>query len=90
MNKSELVSALASSTSLTQKDVAKVLDAFVSTVGTTLKKGEDITLVGFGAFKVSQRQARTGRNPKTGAPLKIAASKVPQFKAGKALKEAIA
>ncbi len=90
MNKSELVSALASSTSLTQKDVTKVLDAFVSIVGETLKKGDDITLVGFGSFKVSHRQARTGRNPKTGAPLKIAASKVPQFKAGKALKDAIA
>ncbi len=90
MNKSELVSALAASTSLTQKDVTKVLDAFVGIVGKTLKKGDDITLVGFGAFKVSHRQARTGRNPKTGAPLKIAASKVPQFKAGKALKEAVA
>lgn len=90
MNKSELVSALASSTSLTQKDVSKVLDAFVGIVGETLKKGGDITLVGFGSFKVSHRQARTGRNPKTGAPLQIAASKVPQFKAGKALKDAIA
>lgn len=90
MNKSELVSALALSTSLTQKDVTKVLDAFISIVGETLKKGDDISLVGFGAFKTSHRQARTGRNPKTGAPLKIAASKVPQFKAGKALKEAIA
>jgi DNA-binding protein HU-beta len=90
MNKSELVSALASKTDLTQKDVSKVIDAFVGIVGETLKKGDDITLVGFGAFKVSQRQARTGRNPKTGEPLQIAASKVPQFKAGKALKDAIA
>ncbi len=89
MNKAELVSSLAATTSLTQKDVTKVLEALVETVKTTLKKGEDITLIGFGTFKVSTRAARTGRNPKTGAELKIKASKVPSFKAGKNLKEAI-
>lgn len=90
MNKTELVSALATTTSLTQKDVSKILEALVATVGSTLKKGEDITLVGFGTFKVSTRAARAGRNPKTGAALQIKASKVPSFKSGKALKEAIA
>ena len=90
MNKEELVSSLAAATSLTQKDVTKVLEALVETVKITLKKGEDITLIGFGTFKVSSRAARTGRNPKTGAPLEIKASKVPSFKAGKALKEAVA
>lgn len=89
MNKSELVSALAVSTKLTQKDAARFLDAFISIVGTTLQKGDDVTLVGFGSFKVAHRQARIGRNPKTGASLEIAASKIPQFKPGKALKDAI-
>lgn len=89
MNKAELVSALATISSVTQKDTAKVLEAFIETVKTTLKKGEDITLIGFGTFKVSARAARMGRNPKTGAPLEIKASKTPIFKAGKALKAAI-
>lgn len=89
MNKADLVSSLAATTSLTQKDVTKVLEALVETVKITLKKGEDITLIGFGTFKVSTRAARTGRNPKTGAELKIKASKVPSFKAGKNLKEAV-
>ena len=89
MNKPDLVSSLAATTSLTQKDVTKVLEALVETVKTTLKKDEDVTLIGFGTFKVSTRAARTGRNPKTGAELKIKASKVPSFKAGKNLKEAI-
>ena len=89
MNKADLVSSLAATTSLTQKDVTKVLEALVETVKTTLKKDEDVTLIGFGTFKVSTRAARTGRNPKTGAELKIKASKVPSFKAGKNLKEAI-
>ena len=90
MNKAELVSALAEQTSLTQKDVAKVLEAFIETVGITLKKGEELTLVGFGTFKTGKRAARTGRNPKTGTPIQIAASTVPQFKPGKTLKEAVA
>ncbi len=90
MNKSELISALAASSSLTQKDVGKVLEALIETVGTTLKKGEEITLVGFGSFKVSNRAARMGRNPKTGATLEIKASKIPSFKPGKGLKDALA
>lgn len=89
MNKTELVSALAKTASMTQKDVAKVLEIFIETVSKTLKKGEDVTLVGFGTFKVGKRAARTGRNPKTGAPIQIKASKVPQFRAGKTLKEAV-
>jgi DNA-binding protein HU-beta len=90
MNKTELVSALAAQTKLTQKDTALFLEAFITTVKETLKTGGDVTLVGFGTFKVGQRSARIGRNPKTGAALEIKASKVPQFKAGKALKEALA
>lgn len=90
MNKSDLISALATETSITQKNVNAILDAFIETVKKTLKKGDQITLVGFGTFKVSNRAARTGRNPKTGAPLQIKASKMPQFKAGKSLKESIA
>ncbi len=74
---------------MTQKDVSKVLEAFIETVGTTLKKGEEIILVGFGTFKVSERKARAGRNPKTGATIEIKASKLPTFKAGKSLKETV-
>lgn len=90
MNKSELVSALVTATSLTQKDVSKVLDALTGAIGGALKKGDPVILVGFGTFKISERKARTGRNPKTGAPLEIKASKTPSFKAGKGLKEAVA
>lgn len=89
MKKAELVSALADTAGMTQKDVSKVLDAFTATVGDTLKKGDQVILIGFGTFKVSERKARTGRNPKTGLPLEIKASKVPSFKAGKGLKDAI-
>ena len=89
MNKSELVSALAASTGLTQKDVAKVLEAFIETIGVTLKKGGEITLVGFGTFKVGERKARTGRNPKTGAAIQIKARKVPSFRPGKGLKDTV-
>jgi len=89
MNKTKLVSALAAATCLTQKDTSKILEAFVKIVGETLKKGEDIVLVGFGTFKVSTRAARTGRNPKTGEALQIKAAKVPSFKAGKGLKEMV-
>lgn len=89
MKKSELVSTLANTTGMTQKNVSKILDAFIATVGNTLKKGDQVILIGFGTFKVSERKARTGRNPKTGLPLEIKASKVPSFKAGKGLKEAV-
>lgn len=89
MNKSELIKNVSTVSGLTQDQVTKVLNGFESVVKTTLAAGEDITLVGFGTFKVSDRAARTGRNPKTGEELQIAAAKVPTFKAGKSLKEAV-
>lgn len=89
MNKSELVKHIATVSGLTQDQAAKALNGFESVVTTTLAKGEDVVLVGFGTFKVTDRAARTGRNPQTGAEIQIAASKVPSFKAGKALKEAV-
>lgn len=89
MNKSELIKNVSTASGLTQEQVTKVINGFESVVKTTLAAGEDITLVGFGTFKVSDRAARTGRNPKTGEELQIAAAKVPTFKAGKSLKEAL-
>ncbi|MDS7693824.1 HU family DNA-binding protein [Acinetobacter soli] len=89
MNRSELIKHIATSTGLTQTQATNALDAFISGVKDTLANGDEIALVGFGTFKVSDRAARTGRNPKTGEELEIAASKVPTFKAGKALKEAV-
>ncbi len=89
MNRSELVSAIAESTSLKKKDVENVLKSFTDIVTDSLKKGDKIQLVGFGTFEVGERSARTGRNPKTGEEIKIAASKTPKFKAGKALKDII-
>ena len=89
MNKAELVAAMAEKTQLSKKDAEAALKAFTDVVAEELKKGEKIQLVGFGTFEVSERSARTGRNPQTGAEMKIAASKAPKFKAGKALKESI-
>ena len=89
MNKTELVAAIAEKTELTKKDAEKALAAFIDTVAVELKKGEKIQLVGFGTFEVKERAAREGVNPSTGAKIKIAASKNPAFKAGKALKDAI-
>ncbi|MCR5793005.1 MAG: HU family DNA-binding protein [Lachnospiraceae bacterium] len=89
MNKSELVAAIAERTELSKKDSEKALKAFIEVVTEELKKDEKIQLVGFGTFEVSKRAAREGRNPQTGAVMKIAASKAPKFKAGKALKDAI-
>lgn len=89
MNKSELVASMAEKTGLKKVDVEKVLKAFTETVTDELKKGEKIQLVGFGTFEVAKRPAREGRNPRTGATMKIKASKAPKFKAGKALKDAI-
>lgn len=89
MNKAELVAAIAEQTELSKKDTEKALKAFVDVVTEELKKGEKIQLVGFGTFEVSERAARDGRNPQTGETMKIAASKAPKFKAGKALKDAI-
>ena len=89
MNKTELVAAIADKTELSKKDSEKALKAFIDVVGEELKKGEKIQLVGFGTFEVTERAARTGKNPRTGEAIQIAASKVPAFKAGKALKDAV-
>ena len=89
MNKTELVAAMAEKAGLSKKDAEAALKAFTDTVAEELKKGDKIALVGFGTFEVSERAAREGRNPQTGAPMKIEASKAPKFKAGKALKDAI-
>ncbi len=89
MNKLELVSAVAEQANLTKKDAEAAIKALLGTIETSLKKGEKVQLVGFGTFEVRERAARTGRNPQTGAEMKIAAAKVPTFKAGKALKELI-
>ena len=89
MNKTELVAAIAEKTELSKKDAEKALKAFTDVVAEELKKGEKIQLVGFGTFEVSERPARTGRNPMTGKTIEIAASKSPKFKAGKALKDSL-
>ncbi|MBE5853895.1 MAG: HU family DNA-binding protein [Lachnospiraceae bacterium] len=89
MNKTELVAAIAKNAELTKKDAEAALTAFTETVAAELKKGEKVQLVGFGTFEVSKRAAREGRNPQTGATMKIAACKAPKFKAGKALKDAV-
>ena len=89
MNKTELVAAMAEKTELSKKDAEKALKAFTDVVAEELTKGEKIQLVGFGTFEVAERPAREGRNPRTGETMKIAASKAPKFKAGKALKDLI-
>ena len=89
MNKAELVAAVAAKTGDTKKAAEASVDAFVSAVKESLKKGEKVQLVGFGSFEVRKRAARKGRNPQTGAEMKIPASKAPVFKAGKALKEVV-
>ena len=90
MNKSELIDAIASSAELTKADAARALDATVAAVTAALVAGDPVTLVGFGTFSVKKRAARKGRNPKTGETIDIAASTVPDFKAGKSLKDAVA
>lgn len=89
MNKSELVAAMAAKTELSKKDSEKALKAFIEVVTEELKKGDKVQLVGFGTFEVAKRAAREGRNPQTGKSMKIAASKAPKFKAGKALKDEV-
>ena len=89
MNKTELVAAIAEKADLQKKDAEKAIAAFTEVVAETLKKGDKIQLVGFGTFEVSERAERIGRNPSTGAEMKIPASKAPKFKAGKALKDLI-
>lgn len=89
MNKTELIAAIAEQAEISKKDAEKALKAFVDVVTEQLKEGEKVQLVGFGTFEVSERAAREGRNPQTGETMKIAASKAPKFKAGKALKDMI-
>jgi DNA-binding protein HU-beta len=89
MTKAELVEAVAKSADIPKGAAEKAVTAFISSVSDALKKGERVTLVGFGSFEVSQRQARTGRNPQTGKEINIAEAKVPKFRPGKALKDAI-
>ena len=89
MNKTELIAAVADNAELSKKDAERALKAFVDVVTSELKKGEKVQLVGFGSFEVTQRAAREGINPLTKEPMKIAASKAPKFKAGKALKDAV-
>ena len=89
MNKTELVAAVAEQAEISKKDAEKALKVFVDVVTEQLKAGDKVQLVGFGTFEVSKRAAREGRNPQTGETMKIAASKAPKFKAGKALKDAI-
>lgn len=89
MNKSQLISKIAEKSSLTKKDAEKVFNAFVATIEEALLQGDKVQLMGFGSFEVRERKARVGRNPQTNEPLEIPASKVPAFKAGKSLKNAL-
>jgi DNA-binding protein HU-beta len=90
MNKADLIDKLAKDAGITKTQANAALDSFTDTVITTLKKGDRVTLVGFGTFSVSERAARNGRNPQTGAVIKIKARKVPKFKAGKEFSTRIA
>ena len=89
MNKTELVDAIAKKSGLSKRDSEKALAAATEAIGKALKKGDKVQLVGFGTFEVGKRSARTGRNPQTGASIKIPAAKVPKFKPGKALKDLV-
>lgn len=89
MSKQDLINEIANVTGLSKAAAGRALDATTAAITKSLKKGEPVTLIGFGTFKVSKRAARNGRNPQTGAPLKIAARKAAVFTAGKALKEAV-
>jgi DNA-binding protein HU-beta len=90
MTKPELISKIASKSGMTNKDSGKVLEAFVEVVSESLAKGQNVQLIGFGSFEVHKRDARKGRNPRTGAELRIPSRKVPVFKAGKGLKDSVA
>jgi DNA-binding protein HU-beta len=89
LNKNDLVAAVASSTGLSKSDAAKAVDGVVDAVTAALSDGGEVRLVGFGTFSVSHRKATTGRNPRTGESIQIAATNVPKFKSGKALKAAV-
>ncbi len=90
MNKTDLVNQVANSAEISQKEASKAVDAIFNTVLEALKNGDKVQLIGFGNFEVRERAARTGRNPQTGEEIQIAAGKVPAFKPGKALKDAVA
>ena len=89
MNKSELVDAVSNAAELSKSDAARAVDGVIGAITQALKSGDQVTVVGFGTFLVRQREARAGRNPRTGETIQIKASKVPAFKAGKALKDAV-
>ena len=89
MNKTELIDAVADEAEVSKAEAGRAVDAVISSITKALKKGDTVTVIGFGSFVVRERAARTGRNPKTGEEIKIAASKNPVFKAGKALKDAV-
>jgi DNA-binding protein HU-beta len=89
MNKAEFIEAVADTAELSKADAGRAVDAMIAAITRTLKKGDSVTLVGFGTFDVRKRGARTGRNPRTGEEIKIKASLNPAFKAGKALKDAV-
>ena len=89
MNKAELVDAVAAAANLSKADAGRAVDAVVTSITAALKKGQQVSVVGFGTFGVKHRAARAGRNPRTGETIKINASNVPGFKAGKALKDAV-
>ncbi|ABA58244.1 Histone-like DNA-binding protein [Nitrosococcus oceani ATCC 19707] len=89
MNKSELIESVADAGNLTKAAAARAVDSVIEAVTDALRRGDQVTIVGFGTFSVRDRAARTGRNPQTGEEIKIKASKMPSFKAGKALKDAV-
>ena len=89
MNKNDLVSKVSDETGLSKSDSAKAVDSIIETITSELKSGGDVRLVGFGTFLVTKRKATTGRNPQTGAEIKIPAANVPKFRAGKSLKESL-
>nr|WP_212757802.1 HU family DNA-binding protein [Stutzerimonas nitrititolerans] len=89
VNKAELIEAIATSADVTKSTATRVLDAFTASVTNSLQNGDSVTLVGFGTFAVKERAARDGRNPQTGATIKISAAKLPGFKPGKTLKDAV-
>jgi len=89
VNKTELIAAIANSAEISKKDAEKAVAAFIDSITGALKKGDKVALIGFGTFEAKKRAARTGKNPQTGAAIKIPATTVPSFKAGKAFKDAL-
>ncbi len=89
MNKTELIDQIAANAQVSKTDASRVFNAVIDTITDSLKKGDAVTIVGFGTFKVAQRAERTGRNPQTGATIQIRAQKTPRFSAGKQLKDAV-